>query len=62
MPKRKSPDPVTEEEVSRVVKEAILNAFEGRVLDFDVARRGLADAAHDLIQLELQEVARAGKK
>lgn len=52
-------EPVTEAEVSEVVKRAIVTAFKGRPLDPDVARRGLGHAAHDMINLKLETVAKA---
>jgi len=51
------PSPVTEHEVCRIVKEALLTAFGGRPVETDVVRRGLVLAASDLIQLRLCEVA-----
>lgn len=63
MPKRpKTPEPVTESEVSEAVKAAILNAFPGRHLDIEVARRGLSHAAFDLMEMHLREVAERAKK
>lgn len=56
--KRAEPEPVTESEVCRAVKEALLTSFGDRPLDPEVARRGLAHAAFDLIQLQLEEAAR----
>jgi hypothetical protein len=56
MPK---PPPVTEQEVTTVVLRALSTAFGNRPLDVNVARRGLAQAAFELIQLHLKEV---GKK
>lgn len=60
--KRSKPaNPVTEAEVALAVKQA-LTGFGDRPLDPDVARRGLAHAAHDLIQLKLRAVAEAAAK
>ena len=55
MAKRKAVEPVTESEVEAVVLRAIATSFGNRPLDFSVARRGLAGAAHHLISLELRE-------
>jgi hypothetical protein len=63
MPARRSKsEPGTESEVCRAVKEALLTAFGDRPLDLDVARRGLALAAHDLIDLQRREVASQERK
>jgi hypothetical protein len=63
MPKRtRSLEPVTEQEVRQAVKEALVRAFGDRPLDPDVARRGLAHAGFDLIELKLREVAAKSKR
>jgi hypothetical protein len=49
------PKPVTVEEVGYVVLRAIAEAFDGRPLNIDVARKGLAMAAFDMIQMHLKE-------
>jgi len=54
--RRTLPEPVTESEVRQAVKEALLTAFGDRHLDIEVARRALAHAAFDLIELHLREV------
>ncbi len=63
-PRKPHPEtgPVTEAEVCDAVKRALLTEFGDRFLDPGVARRGLAHAAHDLIQLELREVAASSRK
>lgn len=58
----KPKSPVTEDEVCRVVKQALLTAFGDRPLDADVARRGLSHAAFDLIQLKLEEAGKPAVK
>lgn len=56
--KRKKPtEPVTVAEVCQAVKETLATAFGARPLDPSVARRWLAHAAFDLIEMQLQEVA-----
>jgi hypothetical protein len=57
MPK---PEPVTESEVTEVVLRALSTAFGDRPLTEDVARRGLANAAWEIIQLHLKEVGKGG--
>ncbi|WP_428661423.1 hypothetical protein [Reyranella sp.] len=56
------PDPVTVEEVARITVTAIVRAFGGRPMDINTARRGLAQAAFDLIQLEHRKSGRWEKK
>jgi len=46
------PDPVTMEEVARATVTAIMQAFGDRPMEINTARRGLAQAAFDLRQLE----------
>jgi hypothetical protein len=62
MPAKRKPEPVTEQEVRQAVKECLAKAFGDRPLDPDVARRGLAHAGFDLIELKLREIAGKGKK
>ena len=51
-------NPVTVEEVARTTLTAIIRAFGDRPLDINTARRGLAQAAFDLTQLEHREEGR----
>lgn len=62
MSRRKAPSPVTVAEVSAAVLRAIATAFGDRPVDNDTLRRGLADAAHRLITIELRAVAERAKK
>lgn len=62
MSRRKAPSPVTVAEVSAAVLRAIATAFGDRPVDNDTLRRGLADAAHQLITIELRTVAERAKK
>jgi hypothetical protein len=50
--------PVTVAEVSAAVLRLLAREFAGRPVDGDTLRRGLVAANHDLITLELREVAR----
>lgn len=58
MPAARSP--VTESEVTQAVLECLAGKFKGRILDQGVARRGLAQAAFELIQIQLKEVGKGG--
>ena len=53
--KKPKPEPLTVEEVSKVVLTAIVYAFGDRPLDVDTARKGLAHAGFELIQIALRE-------
>jgi len=55
MPK---PDPVTMEEVARITVTAIVRAFGERSMDINTARRGLAQAAFELVELEQRAAGR----
>lgn len=50
----KLPEPVSVQEVSDAVLRAIATSFGDRPLDLSTARMGLAQAAHDLIQMQLR--------
>lgn len=59
--RRRNGEPVTVAEVSAAVLRAIATEFDGRPLDADTARHGLAHAAHELINVELRAVAEQAK-
>jgi len=62
MKKPRRSTPVTESEIESDVLAFLAHCYEGRPLDFDVARRAMANIAHRLAVMKIEGSIGKGKR